>query len=104
MITEPPWPSRLSPGSPAKCGPQTVEADGPASMVGKRAVIASELEGDNGMGMNAVCITGMRPGEMGRPAELYDFIRFEGVCSTTVILAPGAREVGLGAAALAPLW
>ena len=23
---------------------------------------------------------------------------------TTVILAPGAREVGLGAAALAPLW
>ena len=29
---------------------------------------------------------------------------FEGVCLTTVILAPGASEVGLGAAALAPLW
>ena len=29
---------------------------------------------------------------------------FEGVCLTTVILAPGAGEVGLGAAALAPLW
>ena len=28
---------------------------------------------------------------------------FEGVCLTTVILAPGASEVGLGAAALAPL-
>ena len=31
-------------------------------------------------------------------------IYFEGVCLTTVILAPGASEVGLGAAALAPLW
>ena len=31
-------------------------------------------------------------------------ISFEGVCLTTVILAPGASEVGLGAAALAPLW
>ena len=28
---------------------------------------------------------------------------FEGVCLTTVILAPGASEVGLGAAALDPL-
>ena len=28
---------------------------------------------------------------------------FEGVCLTTVILAPGASKVGLGAAALAPL-
>ena len=28
---------------------------------------------------------------------------FEGVCLTAVILAPGASEVGLGAAALAPL-
>ena len=26
------------------------------------------------------------------------------MCLTTVILAPGASEVGLGAAALAPLW
>ena len=38
----------------------------------------------------------------------YDFLNFvgqsfEGVCLTTVILAPGASEGGLGAAALAPL-
>ena len=26
------------------------------------------------------------------------------MCLTTVILAPGASEVGLGVAALAPLW
>ena len=31
------------------------------------------------------------------------YLCFEGVCLTTVILAPGASEVGLGAAALAPL-
>ena len=29
---------------------------------------------------------------------------FVGVCLTTVILAPGASEVGLGAAAPAALW
>ena len=34
----------------------------------------------------------------------YHIISFEGVCLTSVILAPGASEVGLGAAALAPLW
>ena len=31
------------------------------------------------------------------------FAKFEGVCLTSVMLAPGASEVGLGAAALAPL-
>ena len=42
------------------------------------------------------------------PKSVLDgFVRntsFEGVCLTTVILAPGASEGGLGAAALAPLW
>ena len=35
---------------------------------------------------------------------MYVLLLFEGVCLTTVILAPGASEVGLGAAAPAPLW
>jgi hypothetical protein len=34
---------------------------------------------------------------------IYIYIYFEGVYSTTVIVAPGASELGLGAAALAPL-
>ena len=36
-------------------------------------------------------------------AYLYVYTLFEGVCLTTVILAPCASEVELGAAALAPL-
>ena len=34
---------------------------------------------------------------------VWGWVYFEGVFLTTVILAPGASEVGLGATALAPL-